>query len=111
MPFQVQPFPVVVTTDSQESRFRVERGRLKGVTLRNSSSLTVQNRIFGQIWITFDDNPANLDGILLAQGMLGSTLAISWTGDLKLLGAMSIRSVLWSDVAGNFQTIAYTEVP
>lgn len=109
MAFLVLAIPTTADIGPEETRIRIERGRLAAVTLRNHDASTEQCQGYAQIWLTPDDNPDNIDGILLAQGQIGGQTAIGWTGDINLIAAMGLRVVLWCDYAGNFVLSAYTE--
>lgn len=108
MAFQIRDFDVVAATTGQELRFRVERGFLLAASIRNHTDSGWVNEGFGQLWLCFDDNPVNVDGILLAQGLLGRAMALGWTGRLQLHSAGSLRAVVWVGDSYTFRVSALT---
>lgn len=106
MPFKVQTFTTVDSDYAQEFRYQIDGGVLNAVTLRNAGALTGNNMIFAQLWLCMDTSPSNTDGALLAQGPMGASGAIAWTGHILITSPMAIRAVVWSDYAGVFQVVA-----
>jgi len=108
MPFAVHPIAALDSNYKQEYRFLIDGGVLEGATLRNAGALSGNNMAFAQIWVSFDDTPTNTDGILLAQGPLGASAGISWTGAMSVTNPMSIRVCLWVDFEGQYECVVKT---
>lgn len=95
MPYNSFSLEVDHTDQAQES-FRIESGFLEAVTLGPTRTGSGNAEFYGQILLASTEIPTPVTVALLASGYFGASVAISWTGRIRMEPTFAIVARIWS---------------